>query len=370
MPTTFFWRLFTLILVCGLLSCQNRVDIASEKEKIQKLMDQVHQAHFSKDANEFYAPYGESWYDVRRGQLEKITKTEAIEGTQAYLDKMEFQELSDTHERIIEVSKDGSMASYLGAVTVKGMYDDRPVFWVVSWQSVLRKTDDNWSVISTANTEASKEVSAKVILDRAKEWLGDFTEVYSISALADCRAPEGPFKTLLFSRKTDGRMEQIYGDAHIVLKHGEESSWTYNIKAKRLNEDPGTSLEHFVMGHELHWLSFRPEDRFSGGVFDGVIEFKGKNAFKVKFIDAQDQPVHFYYSFEDYSPLGFELFTNKPDAMVGVTFGDWREQSGLQLFYAAEFLDGEERFQYNFKEITLNALQDNDFESKEIYLKG
>ena len=54
--------------------------------------------------------------------------------------------------------------------------------------------------------------------------------------------------------------------------------------------------------------------------------------------------------------------------MVGVSFEDWREQNGLQLFYKAEFLDGEELFSYDFTEITLNKLEDKDFESRETYL--
>ena len=169
-------KIILLLLFGSLLftSCQTRADLSQERQKIQSLMDKVHQAHFSKDAKEFYAPYGESWYDVRNGQVEKISKSEVTEGTQAYLDAMDFRELSNNHEPVIEISEDGSMASYLGAVTVKGIYSGQPVFWVVSWQSVLKKTGGNWEVISTANTRASAEVGAAVVLRRAKEGTWQF----------------------------------------------------------------------------------------------------------------------------------------------------------------------------------------------------
>lgn len=363
-------KVSVLFLVMGFVtSCRQPIDIEVEKEKIKAQMNLVKHAHFAKDAVQFYRPNADTWYNVRHGNIQKSIKTDAIAGTQEYLDHMEFLELKERHVPLIEISDDGTLASYIGAVVVRGRLKKDPVFWVVSWQSVLKKINREWKIISNANTEAPKAALAPMILEKTKEVIGTLSDSSTISAMADCQGPERPFKTLMFSNKSGARMEQVYGTGHVLLKHGNNSSWTYDIMTQNLNDRPDELTKLFVQGHELHWLSLRPEDRFNDPTFIGFEEFKGETSFKIKFIDALNRPVFFYYSFENYMPLGFETFTDKENETVRVHFIDWALQDGFKVFKKAIFEQGDKIFSYDFTEIKIDRLDDEDFESKTAYIK-
>ncbi len=358
---------FFLALV--FISCQPKVDKEAEKEKIKSLIASIDEAHFKKDAVQFYAPNTDSWYDIRDGGIRKRLKADIIAGTQDYLDQMEFLELSPQQEPIIEISDDGSLATYAGAVVVRGYLSKKPMFWVVSWQSVLKKLEGEWKIVSSANTEAAPAATAPLILEKARTVTGTLPDSTTIRALADCQGPERPFTTLVFSSKSDARMEQRYGEGHVVLKYGENTSWTYNRITQKLNESPDDATKLFVQGHELHWLSLRPEDRFSQPKFVGFEEFEGHTAFVLEFTDMLNRRMLFYYDFESYMPLGFDTPEETPGGRVRVRFMAWEEQNGIQLVDTATFQQGEEHFSYDFTSVQIGNLSQTDFESKDAYLQ-
>jgi len=352
-----------------IISCQPALDIEAEKAKIQAQIDLIGEAHFAKNAAQFYAPNADSFYDVRRGHVQKVNKADLIGGTQSYLDSMDFQELKRTHEPIIEISDDGTLASYIGAIVVKGYLSGSPVFWVVSWQSVLKKINNEWKIISTANTETPPEANASVILQNVKEAIGQMPDNGSINAMANCQGPIGEFKTLMFSRQSDGRMEQSTNNGHVILKHGDSVSWTQNLASQKLNNTPDKLTKLFIKGHEFHWLSFRPEDRLSKPVFKEFIEFKGQSCFKIEFKDALDRSVYFYYAFDDYTPLGFDNPTSSQEEMVTVSFANWKDLNGLKVFEKVIIEEGNDIWQYNFSDIKINSLKNEDFENKSGYIE-
>ena len=352
------------------LSCQNPVNPEQEKEKIRTQMTLIAEAHFTKDATQFYASYSDSWYDAREGQLRKVKKTDVLPGTQEYLDQMEFVGMDNTHEPLVEISDDGKMASYMGAILLRGRLNGNPVFWIVSWQSVLKKIDEEWQIISNANTQAAAGAGAELILEKAKEHMGLLNEESTIYAMADCDSPGGAFKTLLISSKTAARMEQQFGAQHSILKYGQDTSWTYDINAAKLNDELDELTEMFIQGHELHWLSFRPEDRFNRPSYKGFEEFNGVTSFKIEFKDELNRPVYCYYAFENYQPLGFNIATNRKDQRVNVFYSDWQEEGGLKVFYKATFEDGPNIFEYEFSEIKIGTDADYDLENKNSYMKS
>jgi len=352
------------IALGSMISCNQAVDLADEKKKIQAQIDLIEEAHLKKSAEQFYQPNATSFYDIRNGNVEKVNKADLIAGTQSYLDSMEFYELKKIQEPIIEISDDGTLASYIGNVVVKGRFKRAPVFWLVSWQSMLKKIDKEWKIISTANTEAPTAANTSIILQNVKKVVGRMDASGSVYAMADCYGPIGDFKTLIFSRETDGRMEQRKKSGHVILKYGDSASWGKNIRSQRIYSNLDTLNKLFVKGHEFHWLSMRPEDRFSNPVFKGFTEFNRQTSFKIEFKDALNRSVYFYYSFDDYMPLGFENPTDTQENMVQVYFSNWKEINGLKLFQNVSIEEGSAIWKYDFTEFKINELVSSDFENK------
>ena len=359
-------RILLLLLFFFILSCQGSIDIEAEKEKIQSRIDLINQAHFNKSATQFYQPYSEDWYDLRNGIISKVEKSERIGPTQGYLDKMEFQEIVERNDPIIEISNDGTLASYMAAVTVKGILDETPVYWVVSWQNTLRKIGQNWEIIAAVNTEADKETSAEVLLNRIREELGlsNSPDSLSIYANAECKGPKRTFQTLILSNESEGRMEQVYDKSHIILKHGKDNSWTFDVPAEKLNNTLDEETRMFVHGHELHWLSIWPECRFSNARLMEVSNFKNQNAFNIEFENDLRRKANFFYSFDSYLPLGFELEIDDKKSIVSVQFDDWEKNNGISVFKKAIFTQGDEIFEYDFTEVKLNDVDITAFESR------
>ena len=120
----------------------------------------------------------------------------------------------------------------------------------------------------------------------------------------------------------------------------------------------------FVQGHELHWLSFWPEHRFVNAQLKEITKFKNQSAFNIEFNNAMNRSVNFYYSFDTYIPLGFELNINDEEDIVTVHFENWEKINDVSVFKKAIFEQGEEIFEYNFVDIKFNQLDTQDFESK------
>ncbi|EZH73013.1 hypothetical protein ATO12_18530 [Aquimarina atlantica] len=364
-------KITTILLVFSFLSCQKSIDIEAEKQKIQSLMDLVEQAHFNKDANQFYQPNAEEWYDVRKGNVQQIKKSDRISGTQSYLDAMEFHELIKRDDPVIEISDDGSMASYIGSVIVKGILGSEPVYWVVSWQNVLKKIDNEWKIISTVNTEADAYTTAEIVLNQVRTNLGisGNSDIVSIYTLADCKGPKNSFKTLILSRETDGRMEQVYDENHSIIKHGKNASWHYDIHTQSLTESLDSEMQTFVYGHELHWLSVKPETRYTNPILKGFTKFQNQTAFHIEFKDNTQRPVNFYYAFDSFLPLGFDINTNEKGDLVTVIFKDWEKINGISVFKQSTFIQGDDLYDYNFIDIKINQVKDQDFENKTSLIK-
>ena len=353
---------FSLLLIILFFSC-NAIDIEEEKKHIEAQIDLITKAHYEKDAELFYKPYAQSWVDLRNGTIHSINKQDQIKSTQAYLEAMEFQQLEFLAEPVMELSDDATMATYANSILVKGLLDKNPTFWVVSWQNTLQKIDGEWKIISAANTEADEQLSASAILDQARNFIGDVDSVNTIYALADCKDPEeNLFRTLIMSSKDNGRMEQKNGDRHTILKHG-KTSWGYNVNSKTAYDSLNAGLQFFVKSHELHWLSMWPETRYKNPSFEGIIDFKEQKTFKIRFKDDMGRPVNFYYAFNNYAPLAFDIEIDDKGSIVTTYFEEWDKLDAISVFRKATFEEGSSLFKYDFVDLRINSLKDADFDN-------
>ncbi len=358
------WFSLLLSVMLTASSCKNSVDFEHERSLIEAEIDLITQAHFEKNATLFYQPYANSWIDIRNGSIKEVTKENQVEGTQSYLNSMEFQQMEFSKAPIIEISNDGTLATYSNTVIVKGLLQGEPLFWVVAWQNVLRKTEDKWQIISAVNTEATPSISAETILNEVRSSLGLNDPVTSVFALANCTDPEGnAFKTLIMSTAANGRMEQQSGARHSILKHG-SSSWGYNVNTQNLQDSLAIGMQIFAKSHELHWLSMYPETRYNNATYNGIIDFNGLKVFKISFTDDAQKPVNFYYAFDSYLPIAFDIEVDDMGNTVATYFENWDTLNGVSVFKNATFDQGGLLFKYHFSEIVLNSLKDHDLESK------
>jgi hypothetical protein len=356
-----------LALFLSSLSC-NTVDIENEKEQILNQIDLVRQAHFEKNAHKFLQPNADTWIDIRNGQIQEVNKTDRIASTQQYLNNMEFIQLETLGEPVIEISNDASLATFSSRVLLRGKLSGEPIVWIVAWQNVLRKIDDEWKIVNSVNTEANAQVSAEVILNEVRKNLGAVSSVNSISALANCTGPEGnSFKTLIYSQQNEGRMEQLSKEHHSIFKHG-TNSWSKNVVSGVVYDSLNTGLQVFTKSHELHWLSLFPENRYTRPTYHGIVIFKNEKAFKIRFTDDSGNPVNFYYNFENYLPLAFDIVIDDQGNSVTTYFENWEEKDGLKLFKNATFDQGGLLFKYEYTDINVNTLDENDFRNQEVVI--
>lgn len=325
-------------------------------------------AHFESNAEKFLEPMLDSFIEVRSGSYMKLFSKESLPGVQSYFDSMEFLELEDTQEPIVEISEDASMASYIGSIVVKGNLQGDPVFNKFSWQSTLRKSQGQWKIIQNVNTVLPDTRMGSVVLDQLKRNFANLPDSLYVFARANCSGPTDAFETLVLSAKDDGRMEQSSSDGHLILQHGKAGSWMMDVSKRELQESLDPTMAGFITGHEFHWLCLRPEDRFHDPMLEGVKEFAGQKAFEVTFDDPLDRQVIFYYSFDDYRPLGFIYPSHRENEKIISQFLDWTEVDGIPVFQKVIIDENETRWEYNFTDIRLEHVTESGFDKKEALL--
>ncbi len=350
-----FNRSIGVVFLLFLFSCESSPDLEQERQAIIDIIGAVEKAHFDKDVEAFYAANDSVWTDVRNGRIELATKVDEMASTKAYFDRMKYDELLRLGEPILTFSDDASMATYIGSVMARGSFGESPIFWVFSWQSVFKKKSGEWKLISTANTMGDPATTADVLLDQVKKTVGELKEESCLQALAQCQGPDGSFQTLVTSSHTDGRMEQNSVRGSMVLKHGQSGSWFKDTNSGQTSEELDDRMRHFTVGHELHWLMLRPEDRLTDPKFNGVKTFQDKLAMEVEFSDPLQRPFKFYYSFENFQPIGFDMEIDDQGTAVSVIFGEWEDNDGIYLFRRAEFKDPlAGAFVYNYTDLQID----------------
>ncbi len=359
-----FHRSFAITVFFGLtlIGCQQNPDI--EKQEIKAIMSSMREAHFKQDADQFLEPLKDSFLEVRNGRYVTLKKSVSREGLQSYFQDMEFLELEDIQAPIIEISGDASMASYTASIIVKGYYQGRPQFSKLAWQSILKRIDGQWKIVSNVNTSLKDSLLGLVVLKRVKHTIGILADTLHIRAKANCTGPTDPFETLVLSSSTSGRMEQLSSDGHLILQHSDKGSWMNDLQKDKLTEVLDEGLIAFIKGHEFHWLSFRPQDRLKDPRFKGYIDFDGRTAFQINFKDPLARTVIFYYDFESYRPLGFDYPSHREDEMIRSHFSDWSEVDGRLMFRKVIIDEGDNKWEYDFTEIKINGAINSDLESK------
>lgn len=357
--------LLCFLFVALLFSCNQKTDPEQEREKVLALIASMREAHFESDSEKFLAPMLDSFVEIRAGRYVRLYKNESLPGIQSYFDSMEFLELEDVQEPVLEISEDATMASYIGSIILKGRMDNEPVFSKLSFQSLLRKEGGQWKIIHNANSFLPKAGLGPVIMDRVKSQFADVSDSMFISAKANCSGPTDDFITLVMSASAEGRMEQRSTDGHIILQHGDSGSWMRDAQGEEVRENLNSLLVGFIVGHEYHWLSYRPEDRLENPEFKRITQFEQKTAFEIAFEDSMSREILFYYSFDDYKPLGFDYPSQREEEMIRSQFLDWTVLDGIPVFQKVIIEENQNLWEYQFTELNIVKRTGSEFDSME-----
>ena len=106
-----------------------------------------------------------------------------------------------------------------------------------------------------------------------------------------------------------------------------------------------------------------PETRYKNPSFKGIISFKEQKAFKIRFEDDLGRPVNFYYAFNNYAPLAFDIEVDDKGSIVTTYFEEWDKLDAISVFRKATFEEGSSLFKYDFVDLRINSLKDADFDN-------
>jgi hypothetical protein len=221
----------------------------------------------------------------------------------------------------------------------------------------------------TAGQSAEADAVAEQLLAGARRAMGDVDRVQSLSAVATVTGPSKQFRSAVYSAR-DGRARLELGE-QFLAGIGAEKGWVYDLAADTVGPLDGVT-RGVINGHELHMLVLAPTTRWQQPRGRGSQDWRGEPALAVGFRDNLGAEPTLYLRARDTLPIGFRLInhTGKGPPDVEVTFDRWEEIDGVRLFRHAVFAQGNDRYEYDYTDIRLNAVADSLFEAKKLTAKG
>ena len=212
---------------------------------------------------------------------------------------------------------------------------------------------------SPKNERSDEITQTQKILEASKEAMGvNDHPISSISIIADCIGPTGPFTTRVISTY-DGRMlfEQTRSSTSTQMGISQQGTWR---RSESGFERADTLTLTFLHGHDLHMLAIAPMSRYSNPEYIGVQRYAGESSYVIQFTDVLDGAILFYYSLDTSLPLGMKMVNHSGygDREIFVYFEEWESIDSIQLFKKATFLQGEDEYLYSYRSIEYNIPED------------
>jgi hypothetical protein len=220
-------------------------------------------------------------------------------------------------------------------------------------------------ILSAASVFGQNESSA--VLESSLQSIGgrkEIAKVRSLRALADCAGPNGNYTTEIYSA-TGGRLifKQVRanGDTYFGQTNG-PIFWTKDEK----NNDFALADEKAALAwrtHEFQTLAMEIDRRFRDFVLAGEENFDGKTALKLKMTDEIGNPAEAFFDHDTKLLLGFAIqnpFSAQPE-QIRTVINEWKPVGGLKLPSKVTVTDKQGDFVLNFREISLNKLDEKIF---------
>ena len=215
------------------------------------------------------------------------------------------------------------------------------------------------ALISCATDPNPGTPPAQRILEAASRATGAAAYSVPLYILADASVtgPGDPFRTLIHST-SDGRVRMEQTPSGFVAGIGPSGGWMQSAATGEVNElGPAAS---FVVGHELHMLALHPLSRLSDPRMAEPHPLDPTQALGIMMSLPSGDSLVVYFAVSDTLPIGMRVAYTEPNVVV--SWSDWAEQDGLQLFRKAVFRQGDEVFNYTYDRLEVGALSDSLFE--------
>jgi len=196
-------------------------------------------------------------------------------------------------------------------------------------------------------------------------------KVTSISAVAACHGPKGPYETRLVSDRFGNLSFRQFLSNHTNIEGIHDGrGWSQNADGTYEWVD---STEVFALrAHDFPMMAIDLAKRFHDFKTIGRLQYEGQPAVQVDVTDDLGHPTTIYFSSDSHLPLA--LVGTNPRAATPPTvttrFDAWRSVNGVNLVSHVTILWGSDSFVFDFQTLTLNTADDQTFKLPEALLKS
>lgn len=354
--------------VCvGVAGCG--ADLDGREAALRAVLEAERQAHLEVDAGALAGLVADTLLTIQDGAIEPVTREQVLGQFRAYFQGASYARWNDLEPPRLRLSADGAEAAVHRRIEVDRSEPglgvaSRRVRFESAWTATYRWEDSGWRMASVTSTFPPPPDEARQIVMGARRAVG-LEMLPSDSVLraeVDAQSPDGPFQVTVHSSATgEASLGFAGGPTFTAIRGG---GWTDAGDGERR---PLTVEElTFLRGHEIHLTLLDPWLRVEGVVALGETTLRGESVLWLRGRDALDGPVDLYYRLGDTVPAGFTVTDrmNPGAPPVLVTAGPWMDDGGSPaLARTATFQQGDERFEYRYRELGWVAPDEAVFEA-------
>lgn len=189
--------------------------------------------------------------------------------------------------------------------------------------------------------------------------------IRSITALADCVGPNGPYKTEVYSAR-GGRLKfrQIRPGEKAFLSYINGNQYWTKDETSGLVSAADNRLAVMIRSHEFQMIAITPLERYGNAVFDGYEDFDGVRCLKLRVTDELGKIAYLFFREDQRLMAGVSVLDPRFETptQVRIVFKDWMQVGKAKLPSKVIATDKSGDFTLDFKKIILNRTDERIFE--------
>lgn len=188
--------------------------------------------------------------------------------------------------------------------------------------------------------------------------------VHSLTALADCVSPKGPYKTEIHSARGDRlkfRQVPAQGTPFLAFVNGEQY-WTQEEATGQVAA-ADQKLAAMIRSHEFQFIAASPLARYKNPVFEGYEDFSGVRCAKLRASDELGKTAHLFFREDLKLMAGLVVIDprSETESRVRIVFKEWTQIGKVKLPSKVVATDNTGEFTLHFKKIILNRTNESIF---------
>lgn len=224
------------------------------------------------------------------------------------------------------------------------------------------------SLFPVCGLAQSPPPSPEAIVERSIVAMGGRNALHSIrtiTAIADCVSPQGPYTTEIHSARGDRlKFKQVrsQGKPFLAFANGHHF-WTQDEATGQVSL-ADNKLAAMIRSHEFQLIALSPLERYNSPAFEGYEDFGGARCLKVRATDELGKMAHLYFR-EDQKLMAGLVVTDprfETPRSVRIVFKEWRRVGKAKLPSKVIATDDTGDFTLHFNKISLNQADERIFE--------